>query len=169
MNSDTENPFRPPEARLDEPDATHGEPLYRLSAIGLGTFIGTPLAGAFLAAVNLRRLGRAQEVGKTWLVGLCLFVLLPVLGAILPENIPSIGFTVAQILAAEADQPFASEDWVLAVESLDGRTRREWRFSYNAVMEAEPQADGESWRLTTGEGAYQLRCLGAVSASGEDE
>ncbi|WP_353934533.1 DUF5629 family protein, partial [Acinetobacter baumannii] len=31
-------------------------------------------------------------------------------------------------LAAEADQPFASEDWVLAVESLDGRTRREWRF-----------------------------------------
>lgn len=51
-------------------------------------------------------------------------------------------------LAAEADQPFASEDWVLAVESLDGRTRREWRFSYNAVMEAEPQADGESWRLT---------------------
>ncbi|MCR3868383.1 DUF5629 family protein, partial [Pseudomonas aeruginosa] len=72
-------------------------------------------------------------------------------------------------LAAEADQPFASEDWVLAVESLDGRTRREWRFSYNAVMEAEPQADGESWRLTTGEGAYQLRCLGAVSASGEDE
>lgn len=39
----------------------------------------------------------------------------------------------------------------------------------NAVMEAEPQADGESWRLTTGEGAYQLRCLGAVSASGEDE
>ncbi|MDU3292311.1 MAG: hypothetical protein E7E29_11200, partial [Pseudomonas aeruginosa] len=25
------------------------------------------------------------------------------------------------------------------------------------------------WRLTTGEGAYQLRCLGAVSASGEDE
>lgn len=55
-------------------------------------------------------------------------------------------------LAAEADQPFASEDWVLAVESLDGRTRREWRFSYNAVMEAEPQADGESWRLTTGEG-----------------
>ncbi len=55
-------------------------------------------------------------------------------------------------LAAEADQPFASEDWVLAVESLDGRTRREWRFSYNAVMEAEPQADGESWRLTTGRG-----------------
>lgn len=72
-------------------------------------------------------------------------------------------------LAAEVDQPFASEDWVLAVESLDGRTRREWRFSYNAVMEAEPQADGETWRLTTGEGAYQLRCLGAVSASGEDE
>lgn len=107
MNSDTENPFRPPEARLDEPDATHGEPLYRLSAIGLGTFIGTPLAGAFLAAVNLRRLGRAQEVGKTWLVGLCLFVLLPVLGAILPENIPSIGFTVAQIfgMVYYADQP----------------------------------------------------------------
>ncbi len=71
-------------------------------------------------------------------------------------------------LAAEADQPFASEDWVLAVESLDGRTRREWRFLQRGDG-SRAQADGESWRLTTGEGAYQLRCLGAVSASGEDE
>ncbi|MGC3194745.1 DUF5629 family protein, partial [Pseudomonas aeruginosa] len=47
--------------------------------------------------------------------------------------------------------------------------RREWRFYYNAVMEADPQADAESWRQTTGDGAYQLRCLGAVSASREDE
>lgn len=47
-------------------------------------------------------------------------------------------------LAAEADQPFASEDWVLAVESLDGRTRREWRFSYNAVMGS--RAPGR-WRV----------------------
>ncbi|ABR84043.1 MULTISPECIES: hypothetical protein [Pseudomonas aeruginosa group] len=98
MSSDTENPFRPPEARLDEPGATQGEPLYRLSAIGLGTFIGTPLAGAFLTAVNLRRLGRGQEVGRAWLVAVGLFVLLLVLGAILPENIPSTGFAVAQII-----------------------------------------------------------------------
>ncbi|MDK2351668.1 MULTISPECIES: DUF5629 family protein [Pseudomonas aeruginosa group] len=72
-------------------------------------------------------------------------------------------------LAAEADQAFASEEWVLAVESLDGRTRRDWRFSYNAVMEAEPQADGDTWRIADTGGAHLLRCLGAVSASGDDE
>ncbi|MCQ4297367.1 DUF5629 family protein [Pseudomonas stutzeri] len=66
--------------------------------------------------------------------------------------------------AAEANQPFASEDTLLTIDLVDGRTRRQWQFSYNQIMEAQLQADGESWLL---EGPHQLRCLSAIG--GEDE
>ncbi|MBG6289550.1 MULTISPECIES: DUF5629 family protein [Pseudomonas] len=71
--------------------------------------------------------------------------------------------------AANAGQPFASEDVVLQIESIDGRDRREWRFSYNQVMEASYQAEDESWLLQGGEQQHRLCCLGAVTASGDDE
>ncbi|MCG8906373.1 DUF5629 family protein [Pseudomonas nitroreducens] len=71
--------------------------------------------------------------------------------------------------AAHADQPFASEDVVLQIESIDGRDRREWRFSYNQVMEASYQAEDETWLLQSGDQQHRLCCLGAVAASGDDE
>jgi len=71
--------------------------------------------------------------------------------------------------AAHADKPFASEDVVLQIESLDGRDRREWRFSYNQVMEASYQSEDECWLLQAGDQQHRLCCLGAVTASGDDE
>ena len=68
--------------------------------------------------------------------------------------------------AAEAGQPFASEDILLTIDSVDGRTRRQWQFSYNQIMEAQRQADGESWLL---EGPHQLQCLSAIAAEDEAE
>lgn len=67
--------------------------------------------------------------------------------------------------AAEADQPFASEDVVVSVEALDGRERKRWHFSYNSVMEAQYLADDDSWQL----GAHRLKCLGATVASDDEE
>lgn len=67
--------------------------------------------------------------------------------------------------AAEADEAFASEDTVLWIECLDGRERRHWQFSYNAVMEAEHDDGDDSWRI----GEHRLRCLEAIGAEGEDE
>ena len=70
--------------------------------------------------------------------------------------------------AALADEPFSSEDVVLWIESLDGRERRRWQFSYNTVMEAQHNAEDNSWLL--GDSLqHRLRCLGAISASIEDE
>ncbi len=66
--------------------------------------------------------------------------------------------------AAEANQPFASEDILLTIDLVDGRTRRQWQFSYNQIMEAQLQPDGESWLL---EGPHRLQCLSAIG--GEDE
>lgn len=69
--------------------------------------------------------------------------------------------------AALADEPFSSEEVVLWIESLDGRERRRWQFSYNTVMEAQYNAEDVSWLL--GDSPHRLRCLGAISANTEDE
>lgn len=97
MNSDIENLFCLLEVCLDEFDVIYGELLYRFFVIGLGIFIGMFLVGVFFVVVNFCCLGWVQEVGKIWLVGFCLFVLLLVLGVILLENIFLIGFMVVQI------------------------------------------------------------------------
>lgn len=68
--------------------------------------------------------------------------------------------------AAEANQPFASEATLLTIDLVDGRTRRQWQFSYNQIMEAQRDADDESWLL---EGPHHLQCLSAIGGEDEDE
>ena len=70
--------------------------------------------------------------------------------------------------AALADESFSSEEVALRIESLDGRERRRWQFSYNAVMEAQYSAENDSWTLGDPP-QHRLRCMGAVSACTEDE
>lgn len=67
--------------------------------------------------------------------------------------------------AAEAGQPFSSEAVVVTIESVDGRERRVWRFSYNQVMEAEYLATEDAWLLENCN--HRLRCLAAISATDE--
>ncbi|WP_431978019.1 DUF5629 family protein [Pseudomonas oligotrophica] len=67
--------------------------------------------------------------------------------------------------AAEAGEPFASDETVVEIECVDGRQKRRWTFSYNAVMEACPEADG-SWLLGP-EPGHRLRCHAAFSAEGD--
>lgn len=62
--------------------------------------------------------------------------------------------------AAEAGEPFASESAVLHIQAQDGRERKHWQFSYNAVMEAEYQSGDDSWLID----GHRLICLAAVSA-----
>ncbi|MFQ7901000.1 DUF5629 family protein [Pseudomonas sp. FIP_A4] len=87
------------------------------------------------------------------------------------DGLHAFDFTLDETLldqadaAAEAGQPFASDDIVVSIEALDGRDRKRWRFSYNSVMEAAYQAEDDSWQL----GPHRLKCMGAVQASSEDE
>jgi len=39
-------------------------------------------------------------------------------------------------------------------------------FSYNQIMEAQRQPDGENWLL---EGPHRLQCLSAIGGEDEDE
>lgn len=98
MEAPANNPFQTPEADLvNTPDAT--PPLYSLPAVGLATFFGTSLAGAYVLAHNLRQYGLHKELRQTWWLAIGIFVAITALGFLLPENVPGIAFTVVQVIA----------------------------------------------------------------------
>jgi hypothetical protein len=57
----------------------------------------------------------------------------------------------------------------LSIECMDGRTRRLWRFSAEAVTAARPAAAPDAWHIENAEGAHELICLGAISADNDDQ
>lgn len=65
MDVQQSNPFQPPQADLQQA-TTNQSPLYSVAGVGLVTFIGTPLAGAWLLAHNLQLLGKADRVAMVW-------------------------------------------------------------------------------------------------------
>lgn len=123
-----DNPFQTPAATLHDTTTTStGEPLYRLAAVGIATFFGTPIAGAWVVVQNLKALGRLDEVRKTWLMGLGFTIGMFVIGYFLPDNISGAPMAIAtvvgmyqfakQTLGATLDQHLAS----------GGQWRSNWR------------------------------------------
>lgn len=98
MEAPANNPFQTPEADLaSAPDAT--QPLYSLGAVGWATFFGTPLAGAYVLAHNLRQYGLHKELQRTWWLAIGIFVVVTALGFLLPDNVSGTAFTVVQVIA----------------------------------------------------------------------
>ena len=98
MDVHDNTPFQPPQADLRLGTASP-LPLYRLGAVGLATFIGTPLAGAWLLAHNLQLLGRADRVAMVWAISVVLLLITLALAFVLPEEVPAMPFTIAQLVA----------------------------------------------------------------------
>lgn len=98
MDVQQSNPFQPPQADLQQA-TTNQSPLYSVAGVGLVTFIGTPLAGAWLLAHNLQLLGKADRVAMVW--GISVFLLVVTLGLafVLPEEVPAMPFAIAQLMA----------------------------------------------------------------------
>jgi len=100
MTAPQDNPFQTPAAPLqDNSSAAPGEPLFRLAAAGIATFFGTPIAGSWVIAQNLKRLNRPQEVQKAWLVGIGITVLIFILSWFLPDNFPAAPINIAAVFA----------------------------------------------------------------------
>lgn len=100
---DHENPFQPPAAELrTAPTADQNLRLYSVAAIGLSTFIGTSMAGAYFISQNLKALGREAEVKKVWGMGIGVFLAMTLAGFFLPENIPAVVFILPQIYGMNA-------------------------------------------------------------------
>jgi hypothetical protein len=66
-------------------------------------------------------------------------------------------------VAAATDQP------LLKVECMDGRTKRVWTFSVAAVLAAQLDEAGQCWLLHDVNGPQRISCLDAISASNDDE
>lgn len=91
------NPYRAPDAELLAAGNPVG-PLYRMSAVGIATFFGTPLAGAYIIACNLRALGPHDKVQGTWWMAVGLFVAIILVGYWLPDS-AGMGLTIGQVFA----------------------------------------------------------------------
>ncbi|MBB2495194.1 DUF5629 family protein [Aquipseudomonas ullengensis] len=67
----------------------------------------------------------------------------------------------------DLDAQASGEQPMLRVECMDGRTRKVWTFTADAVAAA---SHGEgSWRIADAAGDHQLVCLGAVVADNDDD
>lgn len=100
MSTTQDNPFQAPRAELrqtGEIDTTLL--LYGPNAVGLATFFGTPLAGAYLLTHNLRRLGLGERVQQVWWTAVGIIAVIMLLAWLLPEHVPGTGLSVAQFLA----------------------------------------------------------------------
>lgn len=101
---DTPNPFQPPAAELLTPAAAPApsQRLCSIAAVGLATFLGTSLAGAYFMTNNLKALGREAEVKKVWITGIAIFVIMTLAGMLLPESIPAAVFILPPLFAMNA-------------------------------------------------------------------
>jgi len=100
---DQENPFQAPAAELRiAPTVDQNLRLYSVAAIGLSTFLGTAIAGAYFISRNLKALGREAEVRKAWTMGIGVFLAMTLAGFFLPDNVPAVVFILPQIYGMNA-------------------------------------------------------------------
>lgn len=79
--------------------------LYKDKAIYIGTFLGGPIVGGYLAAENFKQLGQPEKAKMAWIIsiGVCIFILaaailLPAMQKVPHYLIPIIYAAIAQLL-----------------------------------------------------------------------
>lgn len=96
------NPYQSPDSSVDDADFNYdGQKLYRISGIGLATFLGGVLAGGILLSQNFRKMGQIDYANKALAISVAAFVVILVMIFAIPENYnpPSVVYTIAQTLA----------------------------------------------------------------------
>ena len=119
MDGNLDNPYVAPQAELLETS----RPLYRLNAVGLATFFGSPLAGAYITAHNLKIQNRADKVRNVWLLAIGILVVCMAIGSWLPDG-ATIGLTIAQAMGM---QQYARHLQGEALEGHGGAFLSNWR------------------------------------------
>ncbi len=92
----------PPPAPLPPPPPLPPYKLYDRKSVVLATFLGSPLAGGWLMALNYRRLGDRRTFWTCLILSLVGTAALIAVGAILPDKTPSLPFAIAGIIAMAA-------------------------------------------------------------------
>lgn len=96
------NIYETPKANLQEPTNHTGSnyALYKVSGVGLATFIGTPLAGGIILSINYKRLGKFSESRKSIIFSLLGTLALLFLAVLIPDDlhVPNTVFSVVPIV-----------------------------------------------------------------------
>jgi hypothetical protein len=97
------NPFQPPSEHADgtaqvvTSNDSRGLKMYNPNQVGLASFIGSPMAGAWLIGSNFATIGRHGERTKTLLAGFVATLVVFALASALPDGFPgtvvALGYT----------------------------------------------------------------------------
>lgn len=72
--------------------------LFKVPAVGIATFFGTMLAGGIIMSINLRRMGDGAKANQIIAISFFATIAVAVLAVVLPAEVPSMVFTIAQIV-----------------------------------------------------------------------
>jgi hypothetical protein len=95
------NPYSPPKAPVTDatPDeqrtGASRERLYSVAQIAVGGFVGGAMAAAWLASVNHRATGLPPSVARVRIIGAFATLVVFALAVSLPDEVPSLVFTLA--------------------------------------------------------------------------
>lgn len=99
-----QNPYAPPQVQPYGGYAGYGPAaplatrLYTPGHVSLATFLGTPLAGSVIMAMNENRLGRKGTAVKTVLAGIAGTIVLLIISFALPDNFPAFPINIVTLL-----------------------------------------------------------------------
>ncbi|MET1078715.1 MAG: DUF5629 family protein [Pseudomonas sp.] len=75
----------------------------------------------------------------------------------------------AATTAAEPGAALARGERFLSIECMDGRARREWHFSQEAVLAATFDTDRGGWLISDHQGPHLLICMSGISVDGDTD
>ena len=88
--------FTAQQKQMEEPVLNPGlaNKIYSVRSIRIATLIGGPLAAAYLMATNFKKLGEENNVFKTWLWSIVIFITVLAISFLLTPSIPAIVYNV---------------------------------------------------------------------------
>src|ERR1035438_7528030 len=119
-------PIPGPAGEASPPPPIPAYTLFNAESVGLATFLGTPIAGSILMAVNYRRLGKGSKAAAVLVIALLVTALALWLGSLMPQGASAaialvlfFGATrAAKALQGAAVEQHRSEEHTSELQSL---------------------------------------------------
>lgn len=122
--------MEPVDARLAEPEVPQVPPEHRLYTpqhVGLATFLGTPLAGAYLLARNYWSLGKSSSGWNSLGLGVLGTILILAVAALIPSRAPTTGITIGLVFGMMQAAKGLQQKEIDAHVARQGRLHSGWR------------------------------------------
>ena len=100
--------------------------LYTPSGVGLATFLGSPIAGSVLMAINYRRLGNRAAAGKAAALGFLGTIALASVAALLPQPI-SMGLGIGAWIGMNSLAKAFQGEQIIQHTARGGELASNWR------------------------------------------